>query len=225
MKHAAIKPPLTGTKFPKRVVDPDTVPLLKPGTYNQKLGGVVTKGALAGASMWSLSLEERKTCPTYCKMWDACYGNNMQWAQRIDHTSPRFLPKLSAELDTICSRFPLVLVRLHVLGDFYDEDYVVFWHDKLRTLKNLHVFGYTAHSIISEIGQRIYGNTVIHGWSRWAVRFSGLKRAQYGAVVMKPGETTPFETFGCPEQAGTVKSCAECGACWNWNKTVRFDLH
>lgn len=215
-----------GTIFPKRVTDPTTTRILKPGGYNKKLGSVVTKGLHTGAAIWSLSLEERATCPRECKLWRECYGNNMQWAQRIDHRHPAFFPQLSREIDEICSASVKVQMRLHVLGDFYSLEYVDFWREKLQQHSNLNAFGYTANPLIGTIGMRIRMLTVEFGWSRWALRFSGLERNDFGAVVHKPGDPPAnHETFSCPEQQGKVKSCAECGACWNWSKTVQFVQH
>jgi hypothetical protein len=33
-----------------------------------------------------------------------CYGNNMPFAKRVDHTDPAFLPKLEAEIDPVLSQ-------------------------------------------------------------------------------------------------------------------------
>lgn len=57
--------------------------LLKSGEHNAKIGAMVVKGPLAGAKTFTLTLEERATCPRSCAMWGACYGNGMQWPQRI----------------------------------------------------------------------------------------------------------------------------------------------
>ena len=49
---------------------------------NTKLGKRVTKGKLAGFPIFTVTLEERATCPRSCIHWDDCYGNNMMNATR-----------------------------------------------------------------------------------------------------------------------------------------------
>ena len=78
-------PDATGTMFPGAVRD--WVPgigeyLLKDGAHNSKIGGDVAVGAIAGASIYTLSWEERATCPRGCEHWRSCYGNNMNRARR-----------------------------------------------------------------------------------------------------------------------------------------------
>ncbi len=48
--------------------------LIKKST-NVKLGKKVTKGIYKGYPIFTLTLEERKTCPRSCKHWNNCYGD------------------------------------------------------------------------------------------------------------------------------------------------------
>ena len=61
----------TGSIFPNmlRDVTVDEV-VLKGGENNTKIGGMVLVGALKGARIVSLALEERATCPTSCALWE-----------------------------------------------------------------------------------------------------------------------------------------------------------
>ncbi|MFV0512521.1 MAG: hypothetical protein ACK5MY_02625 [Jhaorihella sp.] len=206
------------TRYPSTIRAPDHS-MLKPGVNNKKLGGRVTVGPLRNAVLYSLSLEERRTCPTACLMWDKCYGNNMPFAHRYDHTSPDFLAKLSAGVAELCDSYKRVLIRLHVLGDFYSIDYVRFWGDSLERHPELHLFGYTAHAPDSDIGRTLHQISTAWGWHRCAIRFSGWGGSR-GAVVGRPDVG-----FTCPEQTGKVKSCAQCGACWNGEDPVNFKEH
>src|SRR5262245_38746167 len=43
--------------------------LLIDGANNRKIGGRVTKGALRGVPVFTLTLEERATCPRTCVHW------------------------------------------------------------------------------------------------------------------------------------------------------------
>ena len=53
--------------------------LIKKST-NVKLGKKVTKGKWKGFPIFTLTLEERATCPKSCQHWATCYGNNMLYA-------------------------------------------------------------------------------------------------------------------------------------------------
>ena len=56
---------------------------------NQKLGRKVTKGRLNGMAIFTVTLEERKTCSDTCAHWETCYGNNMHLATRYVADSKR----------------------------------------------------------------------------------------------------------------------------------------
>jgi hypothetical protein len=63
--------------FPSRVFDPDEVGrVLKDGHQSRKIGKAVTKGPRRGWPIFTLTLEERATCPRTCKAWGFCYGNS-----------------------------------------------------------------------------------------------------------------------------------------------------
>ena len=75
--------------FPSRVFDPDELPaLLKSGHNSRKIGRQVTKGPCKGQPIYTLTLEERASCPRSCREWLGCYGNNMQAAERVVHAPP-----------------------------------------------------------------------------------------------------------------------------------------
>lgn len=214
----------TRTKYLQSVIPPsEKTSMLKPGGANKKLGDVVLKGPLLGAQLFQLSLEERKTCPVSCLMWDNCYGDNMPFAHRFDHTDPQFYSKLEAELWDICAKHRLVLIRLHVLGDFFSQDYVAFWARMLRLFPHLHVFGYTAHPPCSAVGSAVDDVSSEHGWLKFAVRFSGAPMAERAALV--EDQHASVDSFWCPEQTKQAESCAACAACWDGKKTVRFREH
>ena len=85
---------------------------------------VVKKGKFKGYVIFTLTLEERATCPRECYHWDNCYGNNMAFAHRIEH-GPALEAKLGEEIAELCATYKGVIIRLHVLGDFYSVDYVL----------------------------------------------------------------------------------------------------
>src|SRR5262249_7429238 len=71
------------TVFPSTVHNADEGgTLLKSGHNNPKIGRKVLKGHWKGFPIFMLTLEERATCPRTCKLWRACYGNNMHLSDR-----------------------------------------------------------------------------------------------------------------------------------------------
>lgn len=160
------------TKFPRAVKTLDEVShILVSGHNNVKIGRDVRKAKFRGYWIYTLSLEERKTCPASCKHWQTCYGNNMPFAKRIDHTDPSFLPALEKEIAALCNAKVGVLVRLHALGDFYSVVYVDFWRAALAYHPNLAVYGYTARLEDEEIGPAIVALNRSFG-DRCMIRFS-----------------------------------------------------
>jgi len=94
---------------------------------NNKLGKFVSKGRHKNKYLYSLSLEERKTCPTSCFHWKTCYGNNMPFAHRF-RASKNLLVRLHKEIKLLSIKHKEgILIRLHVVGDFYSVAYVKFW--------------------------------------------------------------------------------------------------
>lgn len=208
------------TVFPKTVIPPEET-VLMPGMYNNKLGLKVTKGRWKGMYLYSLTLQERATCPTYCQMWATCYGNNMPWAKRYD-TTKDFLETLRRNVARLVFKHENgFVIRLHVLGDFYSTEYVSFWEKMIRSYKELHLFGYTAHRYRSDIGHEIgYLNHVFPEQVR--IRFSGMNG---DATVRERDESVPVDAFPCPEQIGRTESCGTCAACWESKKEVSFLKH
>jgi hypothetical protein len=215
------------TKFTKAVQPVATMKaLLVSGHSNVKIGRDVRKGRFRGYWIYTLSLEERKTCPSSCHHWSDCYGNNMPFAKRIDHTDPEFLPRLEAEIARLVSVRGRagVLVRLHALGDFYHPAYVDFWRDQLRKHPRLAIYGYTAHPWASTIGQRLQLANDEFG-ERAMVRNSDGRRKRMATVSVTSRDARPDNAFVCPEQTGQTKCCATCGACWSTPKNVAFLAH
>ena len=218
------------TKF-RKSVKPPTVKLftevLKPGKNNKKLGGLITKGRWKGKYLYSLTLEERSTCPRYCHHWDDCYGNNMPFAHRFD-VSPDLLPAIHGNIVRLRNKHPMgIVIRLHVLGDFYSPEYVNFWAEMLEAWPNLCLFGYTArwgddtqYAIHTQLN-RGYPSRCVIRYSR-NMEYDETLTARYAA-----DETFDGAAFTCPEQTGKADSCADCGLCWSSGatKTVKFLSH
>jgi len=144
------------------------------------------------------------------------------------------LPKLKEEIESLMIKHKEgIVIRLHVLGDFYSEEYVRFWEDQLFWHPKLCIFGYTARK----------GDNIAHAiWlmntrfnERCVIRHSGNKEAgQPHGDSQEPfiedwsyaaEESFEGASFVCPEQTGKLPSCAACGLCWTTKKTVKFLSH
>lgn len=213
------------TIFPSRVFDVDEVQrALKSGHQSRKIGAVVTKGPRKGWPVFTLTLEERATCPRNCLHWLDCYGNNMQAAERMVG-GPELEASIETELGVLHAAHPDgFVVRLHVLGDFYSIAYVAFWRRMLKQFSALHLFGFTAHDPASEIGRAISLMAVDYGWSRFAFRFSGAPHSVRAARVLDPGVIDP-DAIACPAQSGATDCCATCGLCWQSERSIAFGRH
>ena len=220
-----------GTTVFRKSVKPATIklftPVLKPGNNNKKLGYKITKGCWKGKYLYSLTLEERATCPPYCHHWDDCYGNNMPFAHRYA-VSADLLPAIHGNIVRLRNKHPQgIVIRLHVLGDFYSPEYVNFWVEMLEAWPNLCLFGYTArwgddtqYAIHTKLN-RGYPNRCVIRYSR-NMEYDETLTARYAT-----DETFDGAAFTCPEQTGKAASCADCGLCWSEGatKSVRFLSH
>lgn len=218
----------TGTIFPSRVFDVADESVLKDGAHNSKIGGDVLVGRLKGAKVFTLTLEERATCPRSCDLWSSCYGNSMPHSRRWRH-GPAFEAKLAEEVAALCAQHETVLIRLHVLGDFYSEDYVRLWGEMLFQHPNLHVFGFTAWGPFTAIGARIVG---LRHSGRFSIRNSG-HCGEWGSFTIDfPTEKPRLgDAVVCPEQraamngTGKADHCGACGLCWAGNAAIVFIMH
>ncbi len=193
-----------------------TKSLLKSGNDNKKIGGFVTKGRWRGMPIHSLTLEERKTCPP-CEQWDTCYGNNMLFGHRIDHTDPAFLPILELELAGLNARYPTgFLIRLHILGDFYDTKYAEFWRSCLAKYPALHIWGYTHVPSDSPIGRIVFAMNS----TRCVIRASDCPELELSANVLPRDHD-----IVCPQQTNSTHNCGTCTLCWESDQRIGFLPH
>ena len=228
--HAALRE--GRTLFPTTVVDArDSQRLLVSGKNSRKLGDVVSKGPWAGWPIFHLTLEERATCPKSCQHWATCYGNGMPLARRHRHGAD-LEGLLDQELEGLQKVYPEgFVVRLHQLGDFYSVDYVRRWAEWLDRFPALHVFGYTAWPLTSEIGGKLR-ILAAKRWDRFAIRTSAPESLggmdAVTAWKMPEGDHTEEGAIVCPAQTGKTSCCGSCGLCWAdaaKDRTIAFIAH
>lgn len=212
------------TIYPGSVISPaDNPRCLIPGENNRKIGGQVLKGHLQGLPIFTLTLEERATCPVSCRHWRSCYGNQMNWSKRFQagEELEKWLP---IEVAMLLRANPQgILVRLHVLGDFYSVEYVKLWARLIEEHPNLHVFGFTAR-LGCEIGDALIDLTT-RMWPRFAMRFSNAPTDALSTVSIEHPFQKPESAVVCPAQEGRTAGCGSCALCWTTKKQIAFLQH
>jgi len=196
---------------------------------NVKLGKKVTSGTHKGMPIYTVTLEERATCPASCKHWADCYGNNMPFATRYTYDEA-LVSSIEEEIELLNHKHRKTgfLVRLHVLGDFPDMEYVEMWDRLLHNFEHLYVYGYTAHPVNTPLGEYIVKNLGATYGKRWMVRVSGDFSQSFSALNDDPVHMYMVEkkqAFICPVQTNKVSDCGACGLCWTATKPVVFLSH
>ena len=224
-----------GTIFQSKVRQPvSDSDVLMPGSNTGKIGGIVMNGRLKGAPIFTLALEERKTCPRSCILYRECYGNSSPNIIRWAHG--RALENaIQNQLRRIFSKQGQILIRLHMLGDFYSKRYLQMWADLLDRYDGLNIFGFTAHGSDTSLGRGIK-------WlreqdpQRFAVRTSGETGPMGSWTIDWPTEKKFVRINGdsglvCPEQRDANDTgkrgihCGNCCACWQSDVPVVFIEH
>lgn len=225
------------TLFQTMVFDVGKEWLLKSGEHSAKIGREVLKGAWKGFPIYTLTLEERATCPASCRHWSSCYGSNMPFARRWRH-GPDLEWRLRREVAALELEHPAgFAVRLHSLGDFYSVGYVEMWRQLLGAHPALHAFGYTAR-IDTREDDVAYALAILvrDYWTRldpprFAVRFSNAAVIQRSTASIESPLQKPRDAIICPAQYSPSRSgkkaanCGGCALCWDTVKRIAFIQH
>lgn len=212
------------TKFRSTVRDAPPSGVLKGGDNQRKLGARVQKGRWKGFPIFSLTLEERATCPADCPLWNGCYGDNMGRSVRY-RPGDALMEALAADLDDLQYRHPRgFVVRLHILGDFPSLSYAAFWIEALWSYPALRVFGYTHWQAGTPIGDTLRNAADLH-WDRFAIRISDGHIGPVALTVDTAEDAATARAIICPAQTGKTDCCATCALCWATQKPIAFLVH
>lgn len=229
-KHPAIKAgrslyagSVRGANEPNRKGGYDA---LKPGGNNKKIGDTILTGRWAGMPIYLLTLEERATCPASCQQWRSCYGNKMEWADRL-RPGPELESRLEREIEVLdVEHRNGFVVRTHVLGDFYSVEYVELWRRLLRQYPTLHVWGYSArHDRGDPIAAALARVADEFGWGRFAVRLSNAPTETRSTIVVECPQHKPADATLCGQEMDRKANCASCALCWESEKRICFVKH
>jgi hypothetical protein len=205
------------------------------GQNNRKIGRVVTRGEWSGKAIYTLTLPERATCPTSCHAFSTCYGNSMPFSRRHWH-GEALEARIPIELAELLKQHAAgIVIRLHVLGDFYSLPYVGIWRKMLEQHPKLCVFGYTARlpdstdQFSSMIGKAIESLNRDFA-DRWQIRFSAPTSRPMGTTIIdrRPEAGLLPEGVCCPAERFDSSCCAQCALCWSPSmraKTIVFMRH
>ena len=220
---------LTTTIYKKNIHDLDEYKFkIIKDSKNVKLGKKVIKGMYNNYKLKTVTLIERETCPADCIHWSDCYGNNMPFAHRISHENQNLLQKRIFN-ELLNSTNQLLLIRLHVLGDFFNVKYVKFWSIMLNTFKNIAIYGYTANNINSkiELSRDIAKEIIKLNYSKHShIRFSNDLNNPFSANSYDIVKPVKGESILCPVQENKTANCGTCGLCWNQKtQSIIFKTH
>jgi hypothetical protein len=214
------------TIFRGQVLPVNGTPVLKSGHNSAKIGKVITKGKWAGFPVYTLTLEERATCPTSCKHWRSCYGNNMHFAQRYAHGEALEIKIVHDVAALYRQHQEGFVVRLHVLGDFYSVRYVQLWSILLDECPALHAFGFSARwDYHNDPIAKALVDLVRRKWDRFAIRFSNAPVDECSTVSIEHPFQKPSDAIICPQQLGQTSSYSTCGLCWQSRRRIAFVQH
>lgn len=208
------------TLFPRSVIDASDAPrLLVPGFNSSKIGGRIIKGPWARLQIYTLTLEERATCPTTCGLLRECFGNSSPFSRR-HRDDGTMVERLGVEISALLQQHRRgIAVRLHVLGDFATADYARAWLAWVKHYPKLHVFGFTAWQPGTEIGTLVLsGNKRFSG--RWSIRCSvgptdRIAPMQATTIWRQPEADNVPEGLVCPASTHKTSACGTCALCWS----------
>ena len=220
---------LTTTIYKKNIHDLDEYKFkIIKDSKNIKLGKKVIKGMYNNYKLKTVTLIERETCPADCVHWEDCYGNNMPFAHRINHEDQNLLQKRIYN-ELLNSSNQLLLIRLHVLGDFFNVKYVKFWSIMLNTFKNIAIYGYTANNINSkiELSRDIAKEIIKLNYNKHShIRFSNDLTNSFSANSYDIVKPVKGKSILCPVQENKTANCGTCGLCWNQKtQSIIFKTH
>ena len=181
---------------------------------------LISRGNMKLGILPAFSLPPGKTCPgktLFCERY--CFGvkgnfilPGVQKSNELRFEASRrddFVNLMLRELRKVT----LPALRLHVVGDFYNEEYTEKWVEIAREVTPLRIFGSTRSWRVPRIApavkclrdlENVYLRASVDftddlspyedGWKVWSIENGG-----------EP----------CPHDKNQLKSCYVCGRCWN----------
>lgn len=201
-----------------------------------------------GPLVWGWSIPAKKTCPgASAACLGMCYGltgrfimPNVKEAHRQNYKiskTAHFASWMTGMLRDFC----VTTLRVHVVGDFYDEEYTNKWLQIVRANRRVRFYAYTRswvepplEPLLRELGQE----KNFRLWYSYDVsmpvppRVRGIRRcylsgndedmpaARKADLIFRDDQSTvlkrgPDGTLCCPYDNGvTETTCSKCQLCW-----------
>ena len=152
----------------------------------------------------------------------------MPFAHRISAKNQQLLEQRIYN-DLLNSTNQLLLIRLHILGDFFSVKYVKFWRKMLNTFNNIALYGYTANNIKSiYLDSRAIAKEIIklNKNDNCHIRFSNDVNVLFSANSYDIVKPVKGVSIVCPVQENKTANCGTCGLCWNQkDQQIIFKTH
>ena len=152
----------------------------------------------------------------------------MPFAHRISSKNVQLLEQRIYN-DLLNSSNQLLLIRLHILGDFFSVKYVKFWRKMLKTFNNIALYGYTANNIKSIYSEsRAIAKEIIklNENEHCHIRFSNDLTNKFSANSYDIVKPVKGVSIVCPVQEDKTANCGTCGLCWNQkDQQIIFKTH
>jgi hypothetical protein len=176
--------------FQARVEDQSERPrLLIDGHNSRKIGKRVTKGRYKDFFIFTLTLEERATCPSSCLEWKTCYGNSMNWARRIKH-GREFEERLWNELADKQAPTPKAFLSAFTFSATSTRSITRTCGPRRLRLIRRSTSSATRRAIPKAASAKLFAKCSACGLTRFHVRFSGYNGPTNGSVVIDDADET-----------------------------------
>jgi hypothetical protein len=109
-------------------------------------------------------------------------------------------------------------VRIHVSGDFYDENYIDSWIKICSTLPKFKFWTYTRSWIIPNLLNKIKELNQLKNIQVFLSTDTTTQSPPKGFRIAYIADDTRAKGFRCSHDLKIKKSCLECGHCFNTRK-------
>jgi hypothetical protein len=202
-----------------------------------------------GPLVWGWSIPAKKTCPgasPHCL--SVCYGlagrfhmATVKEAHRRNYKltkSPQFSDWMTGMIRDFC----VSTLRIHVVGDFYDPEYLAKWHHVVAANRRVKFYAYTRSWTEAELFSPLQALAAEKNMRLWfsfdatmpaPPKLTGIRRCYLSAndddlpqpgkaeLIFRENKSTVLKRGNsgelcCPYDNGITKTtCSHCKICWD----------
>ena len=173
----------------------------------------------------NFALPAKHTCPGQNKFCDKyCYGvKNWYRAAHVkkaldDKFSATIRPDFTEAMTKEIEHGKPKVVRIHTVGDFYNEEYIRKWSIIIDSCPTTQFYGYTRAWRVPILRDRLESLILTHSniVLRASVDFTHQDRPDGWRLF----SVVDGEGIHCPHDLGKVAYCRDCGICWTEQQAV-----